>query len=142
MVCRNCKRELPVQAQYCPNCGRQVHKPHIHHGIETHGAEEETRARHIAKLLEPAYHEIEMRLEDEHVDKNELYDIVRRIEAEVVKGEAAHAEKVARWLRSLFELAPDVLAPTATALMNPEGDVSATVRATVQNFVPASATAN
>ena len=135
MVCRNCKMELPVYAKYCPSCGMQVHKPHVHHDLDVpKGSASEARARHVVRLLEPAYHVIEARLEDARVDKPELYDTVRRIEAEAVKGADANAAKIGRWLTFLAGLAPDVLAPTVSALLNPEADVSADIRTAVERF--------
>lgn len=117
MVCHECKFELPVYAKYCPNCGAQAHVPHIHHDVDaSKGAEVKARANRLGQRLEPAYHRIQNRLDDARVDKSELYDMVRRIEAEAALGGAANPEKIGRWLKTLSDLAPDVQEPVTAAL--------------------------
>ena len=130
MVCRNCKLELPVYASYCPSCGMQVHKPHVHHEMSAaKDPREEVHARHVDWLFEPVYREIERRLEEPNVEKTELYETAHRIEAEALKGAAANAEKVTRWLRLYQETAPDILELVSAALLKPDADVAPAIRA-------------
>jgi hypothetical protein len=135
MVCRNCKMELPVYAKYCPSCGRQVHAPHVHHEVDvTKGPQQEAHARHVDFLFDPVYHEIERRLDEPIVDKPELFDTVRWIEGEALKGESANAEKVSRWLKSLATVAPDILALTTAALLKPDAEVAPAIRRLAQSY--------
>ena len=139
MVCRNCKLELPVYASYCPSCGIQVHKPHAHHEIgSTTTTEQEIHARHVDWLFEPVYSAIGRRLEESNVDKTELFEVARRIEAEVLKGGAANVGKVMRWLKLYQDLAPDILVLTATALQKPDAGVSPQIYQAAVNFAKAS----
>ena len=137
MVCKNCKMELPVYASYCPSCGMKVHKPHVHHEIDTtRGPQQEAHARHVDWLFEPVYREIERRLDEPTVDKPELYDTARRIEAEVLKGNGASPDKISRWLKLYKEVAPDILALTTATLLNPDAAVSPAVRDVTLAFAP------
>ncbi|MCL4506779.1 MAG: hypothetical protein M1434_02330 [Chloroflexi bacterium] len=137
MVCKNCKMELPVYAGYCPSCGMKVHKPHVHHEIDTtRGPRHEAHARHVDWLFEPVYREIERRLEEPTVDKSELFDTARRIEAEVLKGNEANPGKIVRWLKLYEEVAPDILGLTTTALLGPDVDVTPAVRDAILAFAP------
>ena len=137
MVCRNCKMELPVYASYCPSCGMKVHKPHVHHEIDpTAGPQQEAHARHVDWLFEPVYREIERRLEEPAIDKAELYDTARRIEAEVLKGKETNPGKIVRWLKLYQDVAPDILALTVTALLGPDAEISPAVRDAIQSFSP------
>jgi hypothetical protein len=132
--------ELPVYAKYCPNCGIQVHRPHVHHEMGvTQGPDAEVRARHLDRLFDPVYHEIEMRLEDPRVDKPELYDTARRIEGEVLKGPQANPQKVERWLHLYQDVAPDLLGLAVTALLKDDAGVPDPVRHVAEQFtaVPA-----
>ena len=128
--------ELPVYAKYCPSCGIQVHRSHVHHEMGvTKGPDEEAHARHLDRLFDPIYHEIELRLDDSRVDKPELYDTARRIEGEVLKGDAGNPEKVERWLRFYQDIAPDLLHLTTTALLKPDAEVSPHIRHVAERFV-------
>jgi hypothetical protein len=135
MVCRNCKMELPVYAKYCPSCGMQVHKPHVHHEMSaTKNPQEEAHARHVDWLFEPVYREVELRMEDPQVDKPELYDILHRIESEALKGAQANPDKIKRWLTTIETVAPDVLMPTTSVLLKPDAEVSSAVRKVAEGF--------
>jgi hypothetical protein len=97
------------------------------------------RARHLDRLFDPVYREIEMRMEDPRVEKAELYDTARRIEGEVLKGPLANPQKVERWLHLYQEVAPDVLALAATALLKNDAGVPDPVHRVAEHFtaVPA-----
>ena len=136
MVCRTCKMELPVYAKYCPNCGMQVHKPHVHHEMGvTQSPDAEARAQHLDRLFDPVYHEIEIRLQDPSVDKSELYDTARRIEGEVLKGPMANPAKVERWLRLYHDIAPDLLIPVTTALLKEHAGVADSIRLAAKHYL-------
>lgn len=136
MECRNCRMELPVYAKYCPNCGVQVHRPHVHHELgATKGPDAEARARHLDALFDPIYHEIELRMEDARVDKPELFGTVRRIEAELLRGDAGNPNKVERWLRFFQEVAPDVLKPVTDVLLRPDAQATAAIRQVAQRYM-------
>ena len=135
MVCRNCKLELPVYASYCPSCGMQVHKPHVHHDVSATAAPSiEAHARHVDWLFEPVYHEIERRLDEPNVDKPELYETAHRLEAEVLKGQEANLDKVSRWLKMYQEVAPDILELATVALLKPDAETAPRIREVVEQF--------
>jgi hypothetical protein len=128
--------ELPVYAKYCPNCGVQVHKPHVHHEMGvTKGPDAEARARHLDALFDPIYHDIELRLEDARVDKPELLGTIRRIEAEVLRGHEGNPDKVERWLRLLQEVAPDLLKPVTDVLLKPDAEAPDAIRQLAQRYM-------
>ena len=135
MVCRSCKLEVPVYASYCPSCGMQVHKPHMHHDIMPATAPAvEDHARHVDWLFEPVYREIEQRLDEVNVDKRELYETAHRIESETLKGDDANLDRLARWFRMLQEVSPDILALSLTALLMPDAGTSKAVREMADHF--------
>ncbi len=73
----------------------------------------------VARLFEAAYRQIEARPEDPDVDKEELIELVTKIQQEVVKGEQANANKVKRWLDNLAGMAPDISRTTVAGLIQP-----------------------
>ncbi|MFL7791007.1 MAG: CHAT domain-containing protein [Anaerolineae bacterium] len=82
----------------------------------------------IAKLFQSVYQKIEARPEDPDVDKEEVTETVKKIEAEAAKGEEANPNKVERWLKTLGTMAPDILEVTAACLVNPVTGIAAVIR--------------
>jgi hypothetical protein len=78
--------------------------------------------------------QIEARPEDPKVDKEEISATVDRIQKEAAKGEEGNAEKIARWLNTLSDLAPDILSVTAAALVNPVAGVAAGIKVVAERF--------
>jgi len=85
-------------------------------------------AADLASLFAHIYTQIQNRPADPDVDRDEIVDTVQKIEAEAGKGEQANPTRVERWLRTLKEIAPDVLEVTAQALTNPVGGVAEGIR--------------
>jgi hypothetical protein len=136
MECRNCRMDLPVYAKYCPNCGIQVHRPHVHHEIgATTGPDVEARARHLDTLFDPIYHEIELRMLDPRVDKSELFGTLRRIESEMLRGNESNPDKVERWLRFFQEMAPELLKPIAVVLVRTDAEAPEAIRQVAQRHM-------
>lgn len=97
---------------------------------QTHIIQGTSRAD-LASLFAQIYTQIESRPETPDVDKHEIVDTVNKIETEVGKGEDANLNKIERWLRTLKEIAPDVLDVTAQVLVNPVGGVAEGIRKVV-----------
>lgn len=95
----------------------------------THGLQGEE----LARLFAPAYQRIEARPEDPNVDKSEIKETVQKIEQEVAQGEQANPTKMKRWLKTLEEVAPDILEVIVTALVNPGSAVATVVRKLAEN---------
>jgi hypothetical protein len=76
----------------------------------------------LQKLIEAfanIQRQIDARPDDPKVDKDEIKDTVKRLEAEAQKGEAANPDKVQRWLAGLAAMAPDIFKVTVATLANP-----------------------
>lgn len=89
-------------------------------------------AHDLAALFSAIYKQIDARPNDPNVERGEIRETVKNIETESAKGELANPTKVERWLKSLKELAPDILVITAAALLNPLAGVSTTVKNTAE----------
>lgn len=61
-------------------------------------------------------------------ERDEIKETIKRIEAEVKKGEAAKADKVERWLSSIADLSPEIAQLTTAVLANPAIGASPAVR--------------
>ncbi len=85
-------------------------------------------AQDLAALFNAIYKQIDARLNDPNVERGEIRDTVKNIETEAGKGENANPNKIERWMKSLKELAPDILEVTAAALLNPLAGVSAAIK--------------
>ncbi|HYN87464.1 MAG TPA: caspase family protein [Ardenticatenaceae bacterium] len=86
------------------------------------------RGEELGLLFAAIYRQIEAGPDRATMDKDELRETVKRVETEVAKGEQANADRVARWLRTLADAAPDILDVTVTALLNPAAGVAAVIR--------------
>jgi hypothetical protein len=82
----------------------------------------------LSQRFTTIYTEIERRPVDPNVEKDEIVDTVKKIEVEAAKGAEANTGKVERWLRTLREIAPDVLEVTAQVLINPVSGVAEGIR--------------
>ncbi len=81
----------------------------------------------IAMLFGPVHQKIGNLAVDPD-DKEEMTEIVRKIEKEVVKGEEADPDKVERWLRFLGQMSGDVLEVAAAALAGPTAAVATIIK--------------
>jgi hypothetical protein len=95
----------------------------------------------FAKAFAQIYTAINARPADPDVDKDEISETVKAIEAEAQKGEAANERKLTRWLHSLADMAEDIFDVTVAALTGPQA-AAATVarRAAVQSKLPGDTT--
>lgn len=85
-------------------------------------------AQDLMALFNGIQNQIETRPEDPNVGKEEISEIVKRIEKEAAKGDGANKDKVSRWLETLSDLAPDILTVTVAALANPVAGVAAGIK--------------
>ena len=65
----------------------------------------------LAEKFLAVYKQIDERFDDPNVEKHEIKRTVKNIEQEVAKDEP-NKNKIDRWLRSLKEMAPDILKVT------------------------------
>jgi len=73
----------------------------------------------LANQFKEIHRLIHERPNDPSVDKNELIEVVSKIEQEVQKGQAGNEKKVERWLRFLSSMADDIFDVTVNALSSP-----------------------
>lgn len=78
----------------------------------------------LADLFQAVYQKIDARKDDPNVDKDEITAPVQNIEKEAAKGEDANPVKIERWLKTLQDIAPDILDVTTAALLNPVAGVA------------------
>ena len=69
--------------------------------------------------IQNIYKAIEARPDIKHVEKEDLKSAVKEIAAEDAKGEDADESFIARRLRNIRRIAPDILDVTLTAITNP-----------------------
>ncbi|MCA9325229.1 hypothetical protein KDA23_04165 [Candidatus Saccharibacteria bacterium] len=82
----------------------------------------------LAALFDQVYQQIEHHPPDPNVDRDEIEETTRKIQEEVQKGGDANVTKVERWLKTLKEIAPDVLEVIAGVLVNPVAGVADDIR--------------
>jgi hypothetical protein len=86
----------------------------------------------LALLFAPVYRQIQDRPADSDVDKEELSETVKKIEAESARGEDANPNRVERWLKYVALMAPDIFDVVAATLLNPAAGVAAVIRKVVE----------
>jgi hypothetical protein len=82
----------------------------------------------LAQLFTAVYQQIAARPEDPDVSKDEIAGMVRQIETEAGREEAANPSKVERWLGFLAGMAHDVWDVTVACLAHPAAGVAEVVR--------------
>jgi len=89
-----------------------------------HGAD----AKELAGLFEKLYQHIDTRPADPNIDKEEIVDTIKKIEAEASKGEEANESKLGRWMGTLNKMAPDILDVALASLGGPVSGVTALLK--------------
>ena len=82
----------------------------------------------IADLFEPIYAAIEARRDTSPDDRADIKAEVEEVQAEATKGEAADEGFLARRLRNLKRMAPDILDVVLAALANPAAGLGTVAR--------------
>jgi uncharacterized protein associated with vWA-MoxR-VMAP ternary system len=95
----------------------------------------------MEKLFKRAHKRIQLRTEDPKVDQAKLENQVKKIEAEAAKGEAADQSKLERWLKTLAEMAPDIVEVMAASLAGPVAGFAVVFKKIVEHAKAASAEA-
>jgi len=90
----------------------------------------------IVRLFEAIYRQIEAHPDDPEVDKEELIEIVTKIQQEIVKGGQANLTKIERWLNLLTQIAPDLTRATIVGLLQ-SGGVPPSIRQIAAQARPA-----
>ena len=80
------------------------------------------------KLFELLEEKINTRPKDPNVDKEEIREQVSQIKAEAAKGEQANPKKLERWIRTLSEMAPDIVDVIAASLGGPISGLTAVIQ--------------
>jgi transposase-like protein len=78
------------------------------------------------QLFQAIQQHIELHLSEEK--KEELNDLVTKIQTEVARAEGANPNKIRRWLRQLIELAPDISRRMVAGLAQPLPGVTPAIR--------------
>jgi hypothetical protein len=74
----------------------------------TQSSVHKTEDANLERLFELLEEKIRARPEDPNVDKQEIREQVNQIKEEAAKGEKANANKLKRWTRNLYSMAPDI----------------------------------
>ena len=80
-----------------------------------------TEDANFERLFELLEEKIKARPEDPNVDKEEIREQVNQIKAEAAKGEQANSNKLERWTRNLYGMAPDIADVMASSGKNLSG---------------------
>jgi hypothetical protein len=80
-----------------------------------------TEDANFERLFELLEEKIKARPEDPHVDKEEIQEQVNQIKAEAAKGGKANSNKLERWTRNLYSMAPDIADMMASSGKNISG---------------------
>ncbi len=81
-------------------------------------------ANELANLFQAIYQQVDARPPSPDADNGEIKTQVRQIETEAAKGDDANPKKIERWLKTLADIAPDILDVTTAALLNPAAGVA------------------
>ena len=87
-----------------------------------------TDAQELAGLFEKMYQRIETRPADANIDKEEIVETVKKLEAESAKGEAANQSKLGRWMETLNKMAPDIVDVVLASLGGPVSGMTAVLK--------------
>ena len=83
----------------------------------------------VAALFSNLYKHIEARPPDPNVDKEEIAEIVQKIQEEASKGEKeANETKLTRWMDTLNKMAPDVIDVVLASLGGPVSGITAVLK--------------
>ncbi len=96
--------------------------------ITTHDAQ----AQQLAEAFRQVLQQIEARPPDPQVEKGEIADTVKRIEAETGKGDAANPDRLERWLLTLGGMADDIFQVVVATLSNPALGLAKTIQLIAQ----------
>jgi hypothetical protein len=156
MQCAACGAKVPSSARFCPNCGEPLGSSprsiqtggggyaggNVRAGRDYVGRDSIGRDQNIGvsgdeleHLFEAVYRRIDEPLTQRKADPEEVRDTVQRVEREVEKGDRADTHHIERWLKTLADVAPDVLEVTVNALLaGPGAAVASAVRAVAKRF--------
>jgi len=79
-------------------------------------------------LFKHVNEQIKARPEDPNVDKKEIKAQVTQIQAEAAKGPKANPDKLERWMRTLGEMAPDILDVITATLVSPATGIATVLK--------------
>ena len=87
-----------------------------------------TEDENFAKLFALLEEKIKERPEDPNVGKQEIEKQINEIKAEAEQGVNANQNKLERWIRNLFSMAPDIVDVMAASLGGPISGFTAVVQ--------------
>jgi hypothetical protein len=82
----------------------------------------------LSRLFEHVYRQVEERPGTSAAQKSEISATVKSVHREAGKGARADTGKIEGWLKTLANLAPDILDVTIASLTSPIAGISAAVR--------------
>jgi hypothetical protein len=94
----------------------------------TQSSVHKTEDTDFEKLFELLEEKIKTRPEDPNVGKQEIQKQVNQIKNEVAQGEKANPNKIERWIRNLFSMAPDVVDVMAASFGGPISGLAAVIQ--------------
>jgi hypothetical protein len=94
----------------------------------TQSSDHKTEDTDFEKLFELLEEKIKARPEDSNVGKQEIQEQVTQIKNETAQGEKANPNKLERWIRNLFSMAPDIVDAMATSLGGPRSGLTTMVQ--------------
>jgi hypothetical protein len=94
----------------------------------TQSSVHKTDDANFERLFELLEEKIKTRPEDPNVDKQEIQEQLSQIKAEAARGEQANRNKLERWIRNLFGMAPDIVDVMAASLGGPISGLTAVIQ--------------
>ena len=92
------------------------------------GSVQKAQDENFEKLFALLAEKIQERPEDPNADKQEIENQVNQIKVEAAQGEKANLNKLDRWIRNLFEIAPDIVDVMTASLGGPISGLTAVLQ--------------
>ena len=94
----------------------------------TQSSGQKTDDANFERLFELLEKQIKARPEDPDIDKQEIRAKVDQIKVEAAQGDEANANKLDRWIRDLFRMAPDIADVLLASLGGPISGLTAVIQ--------------
>ncbi len=91
----------------------------IGRGAQSSILQQSMRSPDLVELFRSIYLSIQLRPDEPGIGKDELVQLVQRIQDEVLKGDQANGQRLERWLKQLEQYASDVFQQTVEVLTSP-----------------------
>jgi hypothetical protein len=91
----------------------------IGRGAQSSILQQSMRSPDLLELFRSIYLSIQLRPDEPGIGKDELVQLVQRIQDEALKGDQANSQRLERWLKQLEQYASDVFQQTVEVLSSP-----------------------